>query len=245
MTDVDHTLPPGELRDTAGTAHRVDSHIFISGYLIASDPDFVCRNGITRIVKMFADDGSYQGGVHRHDGVKYLVVPADDTPSYDIRGGAEAAIRFIQEGIRRDEKILVHCHAGISRSSTVVLLHLMINQGMPLDAALSHLRRIRPIVNPNSGFMRHLRATDARIRGLKKGRAPRRAPLASQSVAANDLSLMLRISRGEMGHAGGKNAGTPVAQPPPAPPAPPRRPLARSAPAAWSFEDRADDSTAI
>lgn len=165
---------------TLEKADQVDPNIFISGYLIAADPNFVQRNGITRIVKMFADDPTYEGGYHRHPGVTYFVAAADDVPGYDIRRNAADAMKFIKEGLAKNERILVHCHAGISRSSTVVLMHLMVNRGLPLDIALERLQRIRPVVQPNSGFMRHLRATDARIRRLRRrmgGKAPVPFPL--------------------------------------------------------------------
>jgi predicted protein tyrosine phosphatase len=159
-------------RRAMGSAHRVDSNIYIGGYLAAANADFVKKNGITRIVKMFADDKSYPGGYHRHPGVKYLVVDAEDVPDYDIRPGVMAALPFIQEGLKNGERILVHCHAGVSRSSTIVLLHLMINRGFSLDDALARLKIVRPFVNPNSGFMRHLRATDEKLAKKRSESAP-------------------------------------------------------------------------
>jgi len=222
--------PEEVVRMTAGAAHRVDSNVYIGGYLIAADPAFIRRAGISRIVKLFADDPSYPGGYHRHPGVRYLVVPASDVPEYDIRAGAEAALRFIQEGIAANERILVHCHAGVSRSATVVLLHLMVNRGYDLDAALGRLRLVRPFVNPNPGFMDHLRATDARIKRLRVGRehvdetpigGPRRFFIAPPPISAADASrwmvqppppatahdaaLLLRLARSDRGHAGGRS----------------------------------------
>jgi hypothetical protein len=151
------------------TIDQVDPNVFIGGYLAASDPGEVRRRGITRIVKMFRDDAEYPGGYHRHPGVTYAVFPTLDTPEYDIRGDAIEALRFIKEGVDANERVLVHCHAGISRSSTVVLLYLMIYQGLGLDEALDYLTRIRPVVAPNKGFMRHLRATDVSLHRLRQG----------------------------------------------------------------------------
>ena len=154
------------------TADQVDAHVFIGGYLAASDPDFVRRNGITRIVKLFADDKTYHGGYHRHRGVSYAIFPALDVPDCDIRSDSVAVLRFIEEGIGAGERVLVHCHAGVSRSGTVVLLYLMILHGHDLDGVLSLLKSIRPVVKPNAEFMRILRATDAslrRIRAMRRG----------------------------------------------------------------------------
>jgi protein tyrosine phosphatase (PTP) superfamily phosphohydrolase (DUF442 family) len=163
--------------DPSTTAHRVDDQIYIGGYLAAADPKFVHENGIRRIVKMFRDDDTYPGGFHRHAGVEYLVVPADDVETYDISPGAIAAMRFIKDGLRRGDRILVHCHMGISRSSTVVLLHLMLNRGMTLTGAQAHLKKLRPVVQPNAGFMRFLMATDSRLRLIRaRRRAVERPP---------------------------------------------------------------------
>lgn len=165
------------------TADQVDANVFIGGYIAASDPNYIHRMGVTRIVKMFGDDKSYPGGYHRHRGVAYAVFPALDVPDYDIRSDAVNALRFIKEGLDADERILVHCHAGVSRSSTVVLLYLMLLRGYDLDAALGLLRSVRPIVNPNAGFMRHLRATDASLRRLRAGGRLLHAPVPRRADA--------------------------------------------------------------
>ena len=155
----------------AATAHRVAPRVFIGGYLAASDPETVRRMGVTRIVKMFGDDASYPGGYHRHPGVAYAVFPALDVPWYDIREDAEAALRFVVEGVDAGERVLVHCHAGISRSATVVLLYLMTAYGLGLEPALAYLRDVRSVVNPNAGFMEYLRAADARLAGARRADA--------------------------------------------------------------------------
>lgn len=157
----------------AKSACRVDSNVFIGGYLAAADPNYVKDNQISRIVKMFEDDDSYPGGYHRHPDVEYLVVSADDIPDYNIAPGATAAVRFIREGLQRGDRILVHCHMGISRSSTVVLLHLMMNRGLTLSQAYDRLKTVRPIVQPNVGFMNYLIAADRLLRALRVSRVQR------------------------------------------------------------------------
>ena len=147
-----------------GSADRVDANVLIGGYLAASDPDFVRREGITRLRKMTGDNSSYQ----YHRGVAYFVFPSLDEPDYDIRGDAVAAVQAVVAGIEAGEQVLVHCHAGVSRSATVVLLYLMAVRGLHLGAALAHLRRARPVVAPNVGFMRTLHAADVSLRQLRR-----------------------------------------------------------------------------
>ena len=165
LRDVPAALPRGlSALLPHGSADRVDANVLIGGYLAASDPDFVRREGITRIVKMTGDDAGY----HHHRGVTYFVFPALDAPDYDIRGDAVAAVQAVVAGLGAGEQILVHCHAGVSRSATVVLLYLLAVRGRSLDAALAHLRRVRPVVAPNDGFMSTLRAADASLRRLRR-----------------------------------------------------------------------------
>ena len=170
MSDETRPRHSRDGRRAMDTAHRVDGEVFIGGYRAAADAGFVRRMGFTRIVKMFADDTSYPGGRHRHPGVRYFVAAAEDLPEYDIRSDAAAAVRFVHEGVAAGERVFVHCHAGISRSATIVLLWLMTRPSGRLDlaSALALLRRVRPFVRPNDGFMRHLRATDQRIAALAR-----------------------------------------------------------------------------
>jgi len=160
-------------REAAATAHRVDSHVYIGGYLAAADADYVRREGFARILKLFADTPEYPGGRHRHPGVTYKVVEAEDRADYPLDVHFADCLEFIQDGIRRGEKTLVHCHAGVSRSGTIVLLHLMVNRGLDLDRALSLLRGRRPVVNPNPGFWLMLRGVEARALALRaRGAVP-------------------------------------------------------------------------
>ena len=52
--------------------------------------------------------------------------------------------------------MLVHCHMGISRSSSLVLAFLMKNFGMTLDEAYQHTVAIRTTIEPNATFWKEL-----------------------------------------------------------------------------------------
>ena len=59
--------------------------------------------------------------------------------------------------IKGEEKILVHCMAGASRSATIVIAYLMWIQKMKFDDALNFVKSKRPIVDPNDGFREQLK----------------------------------------------------------------------------------------
>ena len=58
--------------------------------------------------------------------------------------------------IKGDDKILVHCAAGASRSATVVIAYIMWIKKMPFKEALEFVQKKRFIVYPNPGFIHQL-----------------------------------------------------------------------------------------
>lgn len=50
-------------------------------------------------------------------------------------------------------RILFHCHAGISRSSTVAIAFFSKWKGYTIDTSLQFIKSKRPIIQPNDGFM--------------------------------------------------------------------------------------------
>ena len=59
--------------------------------------------------------------------------------------------------IKGEEKVLVHCMAGASRSATIVIAYLMWIEKMKFDDALNFVNSKRPIVDPNDGFREQLK----------------------------------------------------------------------------------------
>jgi predicted protein tyrosine phosphatase len=163
---------------TCGTISRVDEDVLIGGYLAAADPQQIETHRITHIVKLFPDSAEYPGGEHHHKKVDYHVVDANDVPDFRLDKHFLGCLQFMQKAIKNGGTILVHCHAGVSRSATIVLLHRMINHGQRLKDAMDHLRRSRSFVNPNAGFWSMLEDVDRRASKFRRdGSAPRRPDL--------------------------------------------------------------------
>lgn len=80
-----------------------------------------------------------------------------DNPEADIIHYFPEAIQFIQDAIDKDESILVHCLAGVSRSPTIVAAYLMATQKLRWKEAIAVIKRTRPFVNPNPGFIAQLK----------------------------------------------------------------------------------------
>lgn len=54
--------------------------------------------------------------------------------------------------LEKNTAVLVHCAAGVSRSSTLVAAYLMAEQKIPAAAAVDMIRKVKPDVEPSSTF---------------------------------------------------------------------------------------------
>ncbi len=131
--------------------HQINEYLFLGDYACATNPLLIEHLGVTCIVNA-------SGGFANvfEDKARYLDVNIWDSPSANVKEHFAAAIAFIDEARARNEKVLSHCAAGISRSTTIVLAYLMAREGMTLRASYLHVKGIRSIVQPNCGFVRQL-----------------------------------------------------------------------------------------
>jgi len=90
------------------------------------------------------------------NGIRQMVVSAEDMPNFDMSPHFDKAFEFVENGLRNGN-VLVHCAAGISRSSTLTLVYLMRTRNENMDKALAFLRTKRPICTPNFGFQKQLK----------------------------------------------------------------------------------------
>src|SRR5262249_27033686 len=90
----------------------------------------------------------------------------DDDEHVDISGVAiQAMFDIITEVVLQGGRVLVHCHAGISRSATVIILAVMLLENRDFDTAFRQVRQIRKICEPNPGFRHFLKCCSAVLYG--------------------------------------------------------------------------------
>ncbi|KAI0720791.1 hypothetical protein C8T65DRAFT_567048 [Cerioporus squamosus] len=97
-----------------------------------------------------------RGRVSIHETFIRHQINIDDTETADILQHFVPSITFIQSELDKGYGVLVHCQAGMSRSVAIVAAYLMVTQGLDADGALEVIRKARPDVQPNEGFMHQL-----------------------------------------------------------------------------------------
>jgi dual specificity phosphatase 12 len=63
---------------------------------------------------------------------------------------------FIQSSVDKEENVLIHCEAGMSRSATIVTAYLMWSKRISPKEAISIIKASWPSASPNGGFFNQL-----------------------------------------------------------------------------------------
>ena len=67
----------------------------------------------------------------------------------------DEVVAIIEEGRKRGG-VLIHCYAGVSRSSTFTIAYIMNKKKLSYDKAKEKAKKYRPCVHPGDGFVRQL-----------------------------------------------------------------------------------------
>lgn len=144
--------------DTAKIS-KVTSNIFIGNkYAILEKEDVFKENNINVVISALTEEEYEDDMIGSEDfqGMEWYRFVIDDCQFFDIYSHLFEVHYIIQEAVREDKRVFIHCAAGVSRSATLLLGYLMLEKGMMCDDALDYLRKFRPEVDPNPGFMRQL-----------------------------------------------------------------------------------------
>lgn len=146
-------MPPGipitSMKNQDFRISKITPNLFLSG------DDYTTKdlydNGITHILNISTtDDNAYPD-------ITTLFINIPDGGGLSIDGKSieeyfPQTYAFIQGAIDAGEKVLIHCHMGISRSATIVIAYLMKTLNMPYINVLAMVKTKRTIVDPCLAF---------------------------------------------------------------------------------------------
>lgn len=87
-----------------------------------------------------------------------ITVGIHDSPDEDMPALLAKLVPYLVQLYQANPnmRILFHCYAGVSRSSSLAIAYLMAVYKLPLRRCLEMAQSRRPIVKPNPGFIRAL-----------------------------------------------------------------------------------------
>ncbi|KAM6319423.1 dual specificity protein phosphatase 15 [Podargus strigoides] len=124
--------------------------LYLGNFIDAKDLEQLSRNKITHIVSI------HESPQPLLQDITYLRIPLPDTPEANIKRHFKECISFIHQCRLHGGNCLVHCLAGISRSTTVVVAYVMAVTELSCQEVLEAIRTVRPVANPNPGFRQQL-----------------------------------------------------------------------------------------
>ncbi|KAL6073959.1 hypothetical protein STEG23_020451, partial [Scotinomys teguina] len=143
----------------AGHAVEVRPGLYLGGAAAVADPDRLMESGITAVLTVDTEPG-FQAGAG-FEGLRSLFVPALDKPETDLLSHLDRCVAFIGQSRVEGRAVLVHCHAGVSRSVAVVTAFIMKTDQLTFEKAYENLQTVKPEAKMNEGFEWQLKLYEA------------------------------------------------------------------------------------
>lgn len=141
----------------------LDDRLYLGGIIYNVDDlkRFVAEKNIGAIVSVWDDSmlKVEQLGIPRED---YLYIYIHDNVVANIMQHFDSTYRFIEQKLGEGKRVYVHCHAGVSRSATIVVYFLMKHCNISLAEAYQIVVDRRNI-RPNDSFLRQLQMAESQM----------------------------------------------------------------------------------
>lgn len=89
--------------------------------------------------------------------INYKYVKMLDLEFTNLQKFLPECLNFIFHSLDDQVNVLVHCNAGVSRSASVVIAYLILYQKLSFEDAFQAVKKTRPCIRPNDGFIVQLR----------------------------------------------------------------------------------------
>lgn len=151
-SESDDSEPSSPVQSRIPMPFEILPHLYLSCRKGASNKQSLEANNISRILNVTNEASEYQ----HLEGFTYHQIAVEDKHEVNMLECLPRAFSFIEEAKLANEKVLVHCHAGMSRSVTVVLAYLMKFEGLTLNNAYDFVKQKKSNISPNFSFMEQL-----------------------------------------------------------------------------------------
>jgi predicted protein tyrosine phosphatase len=133
--------------------------LYLTNYVGASNLEVLKSNNITHIINITDLIENYFESELLPTGLPmftYLKIAIPDSHNIIITDYFPETFEFIDNAIKNNGRVLVHCFAGKSRSASIVIGYIMKKEKMNFENALQVVRRNRTCIEPNLAFCTQL-----------------------------------------------------------------------------------------
>ena len=158
--------------------NEIIPYLFISNWNTSNKPNVIKKYNIKAVITLETIDKPKDIiDFYKNNNIDFMYIRLYDDPNSDISKYFDITYNFIDSHIKQKKNVLVHCMAGISRSTTIVLnyilkkkyeLNYIENPYTVVDDIINYVRTKRYIINPNSGFIKQLMIQSKKYYNEKK-----------------------------------------------------------------------------
>lgn len=149
--------------------NEIIPNLFISNWETSNNTNIINSYNIKAVITLTSFNKPESIiNFYRNNNIDFLFIKIDDSPYENIYQYFDLTFSFIDKYISQNQNVLVHCMAGISRSSTIILNYILRKMYMSntnklcpckmVEYSLQIARNRRPFINPNQGFKSQLKA---------------------------------------------------------------------------------------
>ena len=140
-------------------------HSVIGNYS-TNDDDILSEINIKVVISALTEEEyeDYMIGDQDFHNIEWIRLVIDDDKDEKISQYFFEVHNIINKALAENKNVIVHCAAGISRSSSLVIAYLMIENRWSYEEAYNYVRSKRSIINPNIGFVKQLKALEYRLK---------------------------------------------------------------------------------
>lgn len=137
------------------TVGEVTPWLFVSSQDVPNDAALVRKHNISHVLSLLP---GFVLVTETANMIKsHLILEIYDEVSFLIDSEVlRKAFQFIENAKVENGRALVHCNAGLSRAPSVAIAYLMKQEHLTFDQAWEQVKRVRPQMQPNSGFKQQL-----------------------------------------------------------------------------------------
>ena len=129
---------------------KITENIYLGNMYSAINIDNLKKEGIKKILSM-ADNSPKIN--YEEENITQKIIKILDIPNRNIIKYFGECLNFMDG----EEKTLVHCKIGTSRSATIVIAYLIWKQKMNYEDAFNFVKTKRKRIGPNNGFKEQLK----------------------------------------------------------------------------------------
>jgi len=173
-------------RSSSVTATYIFSHLFLGSESDVADKDLMSDKKITSVLNV-----SLSCARPDHlDDLHFKRIAVKDNYQENISPFLDEAIQFIELARENDERVLVHCVAGVSRSATVAIAYVMHYLRLPFEEAYRFVKEKRPTISPNFNFLGQLIEFEKELRDRGRVTAKASQPAKTTTMTSSSSVAM-------------------------------------------------------